>query len=192
MFIYSLVNNIKAGNIFINNALSGGLEIISFLITPVLMERKSIGRNRCLRGTLLISGLSCIIALILNLLSVDPLIVTMIALIGKTAIAGTFGVIFNYTAELYPTQIRATGFGFCSAMGRIGSIAAPLVIGDNLPPWTGNLVFGCVSITAGKIFMYWVQTLNYCLAFVANLLPETYGTPLPQTITDIEETPVGF
>ena len=168
------------------------MEIISFLITPVLMERKSIGRNGCLRGTLLISGLSCLIALILNLLSIDPLIVTMIALIGKTAIAGTFGVIFNYTAELYPTQIRATGFGFCSAMGRIGSIAAPLVIGDNLPPWTGNLVFGCVSITAGKIFMYWVQTLNYCLAFVANLLPETYGTPLPQTITDIEETPVGF
>ena len=74
----------------------------------------------------------------------------MIALIGKTAIAGTFGVIFNYTAELYPTQIRASGFGFCSAMGRLGSILAPLLIGQNTPPWMGNLVFGSVSIAAGN------------------------------------------
>ena len=48
-------------------------------------------------------------------------------LTGKCGSAGCFDIIYNYTAEMYPTVVRTTGLGFCSMAGRFGGIAAPLV-----------------------------------------------------------------
>ena len=42
---------------------------------------------------------------------------------------GTYAVIYAYTPELYPTAIRATGMGVASAVGRVGGILAPIIIG---------------------------------------------------------------
>ncbi|MGO4453556.1 MFS transporter [Arthrobacter sp. RAF14] len=42
---------------------------------------------------------------------------------------GVAAVYYTYTAELYPTAIRATGMGTASAIGRVGAIAAPVAIG---------------------------------------------------------------
>ncbi|RPJ80613.1 MAG: MFS transporter, partial [Acidobacteria bacterium] len=42
---------------------------------------------------------------------------------------GTYAGIYAYTPEVYPTAFRATGMGVASAFGRIGGIAAPIVIG---------------------------------------------------------------
>ena len=42
---------------------------------------------------------------------------------------GSFAGIYTYTPELYPTSIRSTGMGVASSFGRVGGLAAPLVIG---------------------------------------------------------------
>ncbi|GGU27474.1 MFS transporter [Nocardioides albus] len=42
---------------------------------------------------------------------------------------GSAAVYYTYTAELYPTAIRATGMGAASAIGRLGAISAPVAIG---------------------------------------------------------------
>jgi putative MFS transporter len=42
---------------------------------------------------------------------------------------GTYAGVYAYTPELFPTWMRATGTGFASAFGRIGSILAPTIIG---------------------------------------------------------------
>jgi putative MFS transporter len=42
---------------------------------------------------------------------------------------GTYAGIYAYTPELYPTSVRATGMGVASSFGRIGGLAAPLIIG---------------------------------------------------------------
>ena len=52
---------------------------------------------------------------------------TALALIGKFGATASFAVVYLYTAELYPTQIRSTGVGMCSMMARIGGFAAPQV-----------------------------------------------------------------
>ena len=46
---------------------------------------------------------------------------------GKGCASGAFAIVFQYTAEMYPTEIRSTALGCCSMVGRIGSITAPQV-----------------------------------------------------------------
>ncbi|SUP41678.1 MFS transporter [Veillonella criceti] len=42
---------------------------------------------------------------------------------------GAWGVIYTYTPELYPTEIRGLGSGWAAGIGRIGGIIAPILVG---------------------------------------------------------------
>lgn len=42
---------------------------------------------------------------------------------------GAWGVVYTYTPELYPTKVRAYGSGWAAAVGRIGGILAPTIVG---------------------------------------------------------------
>jgi MFS transporter, putative metabolite:H+ symporter len=46
---------------------------------------------------------------------------------------GMWSALYAYTPELYPTGVRATGTGLASAVGRVGSLIGPTVIGFVLP-----------------------------------------------------------
>jgi putative MFS transporter len=46
---------------------------------------------------------------------------------------GMWSVLYAYTPELYPTRVRATGSGFASAIGRLGSLLGPSIAGVVLP-----------------------------------------------------------
>jgi MFS transporter, putative metabolite:H+ symporter len=59
---------------------------------------------------------------------------------------GMWSALYAYTPELYPTRIRATGTGFASAIGRVGSLIGPYVIGIILPS-TGQT--GVFALGAG-------------------------------------------
>ncbi|HZT51959.1 MAG TPA: MFS transporter [Stellaceae bacterium] len=48
----------------------------------------------------------------------------------------------TYTAENYPTQLRALGGGVASAWQRAASMVGPLLVGVILPTWGLNAVFG--------------------------------------------------
>jgi putative MFS transporter len=47
----------------------------------------------------------------------------------------------TYTAEIYPTQLRALGGGVASAWQRAASMAGPIMVGWVLPHWGLNYVF---------------------------------------------------
>jgi putative MFS transporter len=65
---------------------------------------------------------------------------------------GMWSVIYAYTPELYPTRCRATGGGFASSIGRVGSLIGPYVVGVILPIASQTGVFalgaGCFVIAA--------------------------------------------
>lgn len=59
---------------------------------------------------------------------------------------GTFAGVYAYTPEIFPTVLRATGMGTASAIGRIGAIAAPLLIGALYPRAGFAGVFGMTAL----------------------------------------------
>lgn len=63
---------------------------------------------------------------------------------------GMWSALYAYTPELYPTRIRATGTGFASAIGRVGSLIGPYVIGIILPT-TGQA--GVFALGAGAFIL---------------------------------------
>ncbi|OZI30861.1 MFS transporter [Bordetella genomosp. 10] len=75
--------------------------------------------------------------------------------------------IYNYTPELYPTEIRATGMGLASAWGRAGAIIL-------------LLVFGVFSVLKGKLFVFVVSDVVLLAAavVVAIIGPSTKGRSL--------------
>jgi putative MFS transporter len=54
---------------------------------------------------------------------------------------GMWAALYTYTPELYGTGARATGAGFASAIGRIGSLIGPYAVGVVLPTFGQGGVF---------------------------------------------------
>jgi MFS transporter, OCT family, solute carrier family 22 (organic cation transporter), member 16 len=54
-------------------------------------------------------------------------VVTSIVMLGKFFIAGSFAIIYNYTAELFPTVIRNTALGIGSMCARLSGALTPLI-----------------------------------------------------------------
>ena len=83
---------------------------------------------------------------------------------------GAWGVVYSYTPELYPTRIRALGSGWAAAIGRIGGILAPTIVGIMLARQSDfNSIF--VMFTGVMIGVAFV---------VAVLGPETKGLKLDE------------
>lgn len=95
-----------------------------------------------------------------------------LSFLGKFSISGSLCVAYVYAAELFPTEVRSIGIGFCSMIGRVGGIAAPFIIlleeQEDLS-FVPYLLFGVCGIMSGV----WSLTL-----------PETAGQPLLQTIDE--------
>jgi putative MFS transporter len=50
-------------------------------------------------------------------------------LVMSFALLGTWGALYAYTPELFPTASRATGMGAAGGMARLGGLLAPSLIG---------------------------------------------------------------
>lgn len=65
---------------------------------------------------------------------------------------GAWGALYAYSPEQYPTAVRATGSGAAAAVGRVGGIFGPLLVGILLKAgYDFGLIFGvfCAAILIG-------------------------------------------
>uniref|UniRef100_A0A669R1A7 Major facilitator superfamily (MFS) profile domain-containing protein n=1 Tax=Phasianus colchicus TaxID=9054 RepID=A0A669R1A7_PHACC len=85
------------------------------------------GRKKSQGGFLLLSGLAHLIRKVLPADS-QPVVITVLATIGKFTASASFSSAYVYTAELFPTIIRQSGVSLCSMVARVAGIIAPLIL----------------------------------------------------------------
>lgn len=74
---------------------------------------------------------------------------------------GAWGALYAYSPEQYPTAIRATGSGVAAAVGRVGGIFGPLLVGSLLTAGYGfGIIFGifCAAIMVGVLAVIFLGT----------------------------------
>lgn len=86
---------------------------------------------------------------------------------------GAWGAVYAYTPEVYPTKARGTGAGWAAAVGRIGAIAAPYIVG---------LVYESKGKQAGFSYVFVMLTIVFAVVAVVVALAgiETKGLTLDE------------
>ncbi|XP_071956473.1 organic cation transporter protein-like [Antedon mediterranea] len=146
--------------------LSGLVEIPARIFSIFAIDR--FGRRPILAFVILFGGACCFLTVFIA----PGVYRVTVAMSGKFALTAAFGVVYVYSAELFPTPVRSAGMGLASMSGRLGSVISPLalVISDIWEPLP-LVLFSSLSVTAGLLGL---------------LLPETIGTNLPETIEEGE------
>ncbi|XP_072748222.1 organic cation transporter protein [Anoplolepis gracilipes] len=132
------------------------------------------GRRCLVSAFMIIGGICCIFAAGITGMTGELATITRITivLLGKTCVAGSFAVIYNYTAELFPTVVRNTAVGIGSMCARLSGTLTPMIfLLDSLDPRMPTALFGLTVLTAGYMALY---------------LPETLNQPMPETMEDGE------
>ncbi|KAG7331674.1 hypothetical protein KOW79_005643 [Hemibagrus wyckioides] len=167
-YVFSLGSVNLGGNQYINLFLAGAVELPSYLIGCIAMDR--VGRKMTCAPALMLGGVACM--LIIAVPQDFEILAVILSMTGKFAIAIAFGLVYLYTCELYPTIIRSLAVGSGSMSCRIGSVVAPF----------------CVYLA--DIWIYLPQLIVGILSFIIGVLtfflPETLGEPLTSTLEEAE------
>lgn len=86
---------------------------------------------------------------------------------------GAWGAVYAYTPEVYPTSVRGSGVGWAAAIGRIGAIAAPYIVG---------LVYEAKGNQVGFTYVFIILTIVFAAVavVVAIIGIETKGRTLDE------------
>jgi MFS transporter, AAHS family, 3-hydroxyphenylpropionic acid transporter len=99
-------------------------------IPGTILAGYSFGRATTRTASLLAFFLLSVVALLILSYSPPDLgYVIAAGVLAGMAIAGAQAIIYALAPRIYPTAGRATGMGFCVAVGRIGSATGPLLVG---------------------------------------------------------------
>ncbi|KAI8471458.1 MAG: major facilitator superfamily domain-containing protein [Monoraphidium minutum] len=148
--------------------LSAAAELPSYLLAAWAIDRW--GRHNTMACFLLLGGAGCAGC---GLAAGGGRMA--LAALGKLGVSGAFAIASIYTSELFPTLIRTSVLGAENQAARVGAIAAPFIIlageaGGGDAARGPFLAMGGAALLAGLLVF---------------TLPETLGTPLPDTMEDM-------
>ncbi|XP_054732985.1 solute carrier family 22 member 3-like [Anastrepha obliqua] len=136
------------------------VEIPGFFLPFLIMDRY--GRRYSLCGTMLISGICCLTT---TFLPTDAFGWRLtLFLIGKFMITTAFQILYFFTSEIFPTNVRNSLLCVCSMVGRVGSMLAPQTpllakYDENAPA----ILFAISAITSGILALLFPETTNIVL-----------------------------
>ncbi|KAJ8716903.1 hypothetical protein PYW07_003530 [Mythimna separata] len=164
------INSVSlAGEKYTNYMLVVSVEVVAVVTNALVLDR--FGRKRTLLCAYTVCGLACVVIPFVP--KTLPWLATLLYLIGKIAITQAFSGIYMYTSELFPTYARHSLLGFCSMVGRLGSIVAPqMPLLAIYVEWLPSVLFGATALVAGALML---------------TTPETLNTRLPDTIREAEQ-----
>ncbi|XP_070532073.1 organic cation transporter protein-like [Ptychodera flava] len=160
------------GSDYFNCFLAGAVEIPAYALGLFIMSTKRMGRRWSLFYTMVIGGITCVAATFVPPCGATLWIGITLATISKFSVTCSFGMVYVFSAELFPTPLRSTGVGMCSMCARIGGILAPqLLLMSKIWAKLPAVVFGVACILAGILILP---------------LPETRGKKLPESLEEGE------
>ncbi|XP_054027355.1 solute carrier family 22 member 13 [Dryobates pubescens] len=164
-------------DIYLTQLAFGAVELPARLSCIFLLEW--FGRKKTQAVFLLLSGLLCLT--ITGIPEDQPVVVTVLAIIGKFTATASFSSSYVYTAELFPTVIRQTGTGLCSMSARVAGIIAPLIrLLEEFHHAIPMAVFGSPPVLVGLLCFLLPETRG-------NELADNTGAAIPQPSKNLEE-----
>jgi len=157
VFVYLPIQLASAGFGFMRGqeflVLLALVQLPGFALAAYGVERW--GRKPTLIGFLLLSAIGC---LLYSLGTTTPVVVGSTLLL-SFALLGTWGGLYAFTPEVYPTNLRASGMGLAGAVARFGGLFAPALIAPlmatqftlSLFVLAGMLVAGALAIGAVNV-----------------------------------------
>ncbi|XP_038611826.1 uncharacterized protein LOC119936336 isoform X2 [Tachyglossus aculeatus] len=135
-------------DIYLTQLVFGLVELPARLGCVFVLQR--FGRRRCQAWTLIAGGSMC---LIIIFIPPDlPVLITVLAVIGKFASTAAFTISYIYSAELFPTIIRQTGMGLVAMASRTAGIITPLIgLLREYHPAIPMAVFGSLPVLVGVL-----------------------------------------
>ncbi|GAC00629.1 putative major facilitator superfamily transporter [Gordonia namibiensis NBRC 108229] len=159
---------------FAGTTLMTGVGIVGVLTSAWLCE--AYGRKWVIGLSGPLAGLA--VALFAATLNAGTISLVFLCIFGFL-IQLTIPVLYAYVSELYPTEIRASGFGWASAVSRVATGFAPLLF--------GTLLWPVVGLTATFAIAGVLVLAAVCWMIVGS--PETKGRELDDIGVE-PETPV--
>ena len=135
LVFYGLTFNLVsyAGSIYINNTINGLVGLVGYVLVAFTIDK--FGRRLINGGFMICGGLACLLCMAIEEAarkSDDPAPLLeaqkWMAFTGKMFISGSFGAIYVFAGEIFPTPLRSTGIGFGSMCARFGGFFAPFII----------------------------------------------------------------
>lgn len=145
------------GNIYLNCFISAAIDIVVYVATWLLIDRaprptllfttlmfcgimllviKLVPEGMCTilavpginQNTRQISTLFKLFLITAFFFPDMPIMVQVLALVGKTGVSAAYCFIYVFFTELMPTVVRNMGLGICATAGRIGAIICPYLL----------------------------------------------------------------
>ncbi|XP_015102060.2 organic cation/carnitine transporter 2 [Vicugna pacos] len=152
------------GDVYLNCFLSAVVEVPAYVLAWLLLRHLP---RRYSMATALFLGGGVLLFVQLVPPELNSLAIVLV-MVGKFGVTAAFAMVYVYTAELYPTVVRNMGVGVSSTASRLGSILSPYFI-----------YLGAYDRFLPYILM---GSLTILTAILTLFLPESFGTPLPDTI----------
>lgn len=156
------------GNFYVNQVILFATEAVSYSLSGYLIELKCLGRRGTIWGGFVITIVSLLISGYMKLSTIPQFLFNLFA---RFCISAIHTIYYTYSLELYPTPVRAIGFGINAGCGNGASILFPF-IQEHMNIKVYNTIYAglCVICGIGLFFM-----------------DETWGKPMVETIKELEE-----
>ncbi|MFS7981527.1 putative major facilitator, sugar transporter, major facilitator superfamily [Helianthus anomalus] len=157
--------DIKDSSLYVNVFITSLAELPGLGLAAILLDR--VGRKISM-VIMLVSGFVLLLPLIVH----QNEVITTGSLFGsRMFISASFIIVLIYAPEVYPTNLRTTGVGIATAIGRTGGMVCPLIV--------VGMKSGCHQTVPVIVFEV---TILLCGLSVVILPFETKGKELTDTI----------
>lgn len=152
--IFTSVFDIPVGDALFYASLAPILFLVTTPVVAAVMD--SVGRRPLAIGS---TSAAAVALLVLTFFPPNATgLLVALAVAGQVAISISTFILWPYSAETYPTQVRALGLGLCSSTARGASMLTPFFVGLMLSTASSiSLVFGVFAVFALAATLIWIM-----------------------------------